>query len=312
MVFLYPLIFFLEDLKGINVIKLIDFNQCFWRYDIIDIFFSTMKLRSYFRSRLTGVVPMTNLQVTILPIVFIQLSQAIKHMTYLRSSRQTDGSSSSTHDSFLWTSIHILQIQPKVWMFLQRAIQNIILTGIDLWRKSIVGDTVCIHYDFHFENDRHILFKTNGEESQLLVLGIFFIMLSYIISIKILQFFLHIVGTYSSGQFIVSQTLYFVEEFSSFMKMPSSLHNQATTRLSRQFLKPLPQGISKVNTNVAFSDGKIGTGIIIRNYLGIPLFTGVISRLGLFFFFFFCGLQRTYWCYQRICDGILNLQPTAR
>lgn len=39
-------------------------------------------------------------------------------------------------------------------------------------------------------------------------------------------------------------------------------------------------GTLKINTNVAFIEGKTSIGIIVRNHPGIPLLTKAIPRLG--------------------------------
>lgn len=41
---------------------------------------------------------------------------------------------------------------------------------------------------------------------------------------------------------------------------------------------PTDSGALKINTNVTFSEGKIGIGIFIRNHLGVPLFAKVVPR----------------------------------
>lgn len=46
---------------------------------------------------------------------------------------------------------------------------------------------------------------------------------------------------------------------------------------------PLDLGFLKVNTNVAFSEGRIGTTILVRNHLGIPLFANALQYSGSFF-----------------------------
>lgn len=70
-------------------------------------------------------------------------------MNYHRSSRQADGPCSGI--------VYKLLVQPKVWIFLWQAVQNILPIGINLLERGITSGIVCIQCGFITEDDIHIL-----------------------------------------------------------------------------------------------------------------------------------------------------------
>lgn len=68
---------------------------------------------------------------------------------------------------------------------------------------------------------------------------------------------------------IALQAMDLMEEYMNQQHLSSYLVQ--STGPSLRILMPSDPGILKINTNVSFTDGKIGIGILIRNDLSIPL-----------------------------------------
>lgn len=72
------------------------------------------------------------------------------------TSRQ--GTSSTEVEGKIWNSIYNLQEQPKIKIFLWRAISDILPTGRNLLRRGLYESIACVHCGHIVEDDRHALF----------------------------------------------------------------------------------------------------------------------------------------------------------
>lgn len=81
---------------------------------------------------------------------------------------------------------------------------------------------------------------------------------------------------------IAVHLIYFFDELMQFHESPPSLIMTSSFQASPRFWKPPDLGILKINTNMSFSEDEIGIGIIVRNYLGIPLSAKCITCPGHF------------------------------
>lgn len=134
-------------------------------------------------------------------------------------------------------------------MFLWQAVQNILSICMNLSRRGITSDIVCIQFGFHTENDKHILFDYDFSKTvlDLLPLGDKWRQIS---ALSFRDFFYSFLlkfdhkdmavfatccwllwyaynkrcfeGQCSSGSLIASQTLHYIAEYSSLHGTSSS------------------------------------------------------------------------------------------
>lgn len=77
---------------------------------------------------------------------------------------------------------------------------------------------------------------------------------------------------------IALQEMYFSNEFLQLHENLPSLLMLSFLPASPRSQKPVDPKILKINTTMAFSEDKIGIGIIVRNHLGILLLAKFIPR----------------------------------
>lgn len=62
---------------------------------------------------------------------------------FLYKSHSLDNNDYQPADNTLWKKIWVIQVQPKVWNFLWRALKNFIPTKFNLKRRTILADDRC-------------------------------------------------------------------------------------------------------------------------------------------------------------------------
>lgn len=141
------------------MVNLIDFNQCCWQNDRACHLFLHYEIEVILHIPLNPVWPSDKLIWRFITNEIYKVKSRYRTgINYLRFSRGTEDTSNHSPDTFVWNSIHKLQVQPKVRMFFWRAVWNILSIGMNLSRRGVARGIVCIQCSFHNEDDRYILF----------------------------------------------------------------------------------------------------------------------------------------------------------
>lgn len=148
--------------------------------------------------------------------------------------------------------------------------------------EEVYADSLTyIHCDFQFKNDKHVLFDCvfaqKVWDQRLKRKSPLFLYAHGWYSMPVIK--LCHDGYYPSAHQIAMQTLRFAEEYKSLHHQ--SVHSNRVSHPSsvQRMWKAPKLGYLNINTNINFFESKIGIGILVRNFLGMPLLARALPHI---------------------------------